>query len=541
MSQSSLETRFNGLPISPGIAMARVCLFSDVRHGDTPLYRISTDDLAEEKNRVQQAVPVAAEQLDRVIAEIAHRIGPAEAQIFEAHKAILTDPSLIREIFNRIEISQVNAETAVIQTLDTYQSRFLELDSEYLRDRVSDIGEVQRRLLGALSDRSPQLHCSEQVRCRRGRGRIIAAEELTPSLTVSLHAEKTRGFVTERGGATSHAAILARSLGIPAVSGLADIYRILDCGTELILNGDTGEVIVWPSNETVEHFGLHRPARPDTSAVVPPVPRLTVLANISQSGETALAVHHRAEGIGLYRTEMEFFAENRILTEEEQYNRYAAVVQEMNGKPVCFRLLDLGGDKRAPFLALPQEVNPSLGFRGSRLLLERCDLLRPQARALARASLHGPVNVLYPMIVDFAQFLQLRTAFQETIADLPTGQMRHGVMFEVPSACLQARQLLQEAHFGSIGTNDLIQFLFAVDRNNSLVNEDISLDQPALWSLLSDIAVAARETERPVSVCGEVASHVQFLPALMRIGLTTLSVAPRFIPQIRLAAKRQTL
>jgi phosphoenolpyruvate-protein kinase (PTS system EI component) len=261
------------------------------------------------------------------------------------------------------------------------------------------------------------------------------------------------------------------------------------------------------------------------------------MANISNSGEVTLAVHHQAEGIGLYRTEMEFFAEDRILSEEEQYQRYTTVLQAMNGKPVCFRLLDFGGDKRAPFLGLPEEVNPSLGFRGSRLLLERHDLLRPQARALARASVLGPVNVLYPMIVDREQFLKLRAVFQNATADLPSGQLRHGVMFEVPSACLQARRLLDVAEFGSIGTNDLIQFLFAVDRSNSQVNEDITLDQPILWSLLSDIASAARETGCPVSLCGEAASHVQFLPALTEIGLTTLSVAPRFIPQIRLAAK----
>jgi phosphoenolpyruvate-protein kinase (PTS system EI component) len=212
----------------------------------------------------------------------------------------------------------------------------------------------------------------------------------------------------------------------------------------------------------------------------------------------------------------------------------------MNGRPVCFRLLDIGGDKKAPFFDIPEEENPFLGLRGGRLLLERTDLLRPQARALVRASAHGPVDVLHPMIVDLHQFLKLKAKFREVTADLPSGQLRHGVMFEVPSACLQARELLDVAEFGSIGTNDLIQFLFAVDRSNPLVANDCVSDQPVFWSLLNQIAVAARERGRTVSLCGEAASSLPILPTLMKIGLTILSVTPRFIPELRLAAIPQS-
>lgn len=535
---TNTESLLIGLPISGGIAVARVCMFSEKRHDDLPLYRVSGDELRKEKDRIRQAIPLAAAQLDRVIADVADGIGPAEAQIFEAHKAVLTDHVLVKEILGRIEAQKINAETAVVQTLDSYQARLLEVDNEYIRDRASDIGEVQRRLLDVLAERRPQLHCSDQPRCRRGRDRIIVAEELTPSLTVGLHTERTRGFVAERGGPTSHAAILARGLGVPAVSGIQDIYSILDCGTELLVNGDTGEVIVWPSEETVARYKTNLPAQVEASTVVPAMSGLTVMANISHAGDVAQAAHYQAEGIGLYRTENEFFVADRILSEEEQYERYASVLKEMDGQPVSFRLLDIGGDKRAPFFDLPQEDNPFLGFRGSRLLLERLDLFRPQARALARASMHGPVDVLYPMIVDLQQFLKLQAKFREVTADLPSGQLRHGVMFEVPSACLQARELLDVAEFGSIGTNDLIQFLFAVDRSNPLVANDCTPDQPIFWSLLDQIAVAARELGRTISLCGEAASDIRFLPALMRIGLTTLSVTPRFIPELRRAALR---
>jgi phosphotransferase system enzyme I (PtsI) len=272
--------------------------------------------------------------------------------------------------------------------------------------------------------------------------------------------------------------------------------------------------------------------------VVEPVEGLTVMANINQAADVTEAVEHQAEGVGLYRTEFEFFVAGRTLNEEEQFERYAAVVKAMAGRPVCFRLLDVGGDKEAPFFDLPEEDNPYLGFRGSRLLLDRLDLLRAQARALARASVLGPVDVLYPMIVDRKQFVKLKEHFLEAIADLPVGQLRHGVMFEVPSACLEARELMEVADFGSIGTNDLIQYLFAVDRNNERVAYDYTPDRPVFWSILGRIVEAAAETGRTVSVCGEVASNPHYLSKLLELGLTTLSVSPRFIPELRLAARR---
>jgi phosphotransferase system enzyme I (PtsI) len=249
------------------------------------------------------------------------------------------------------------------------------------------------------------------------------------------------------------------------------------------------------------------------------------------------AVRHQAEGIGLYRTEFEFLAAGRILNEEEQLERYVAALKAMSGRRVCFRLLDVGADKGATFFNLPQEDNPYLGFRGSRLLLNRTDLLRHQARALARASIHGPVDVLYPMVVSVEQFLKLRELFCSSVADITPGELRHGVMFEVPAACLQARELLEVADFGSIGTNDLIQYLFAVDRNNALVAHDYTPDSPVLWSVVAQVARAAAETGRAVSVCGEAANNPRFLPTLKKLGLTTLSVSPRFIPELRLAAR----
>ncbi len=539
-SSISTETRLTGLPISGGIVAGKVCRFNENRHSNLAVYRVSGSGTPLEKKRVRRAVELATDHLEVLIEDVAERIGPAEAKIFEAQKAILGDSVLMKRIIEDIESAGFNAESAVTRVLDDYESRLLEVDNEYIKERATDIGEIRRRLLDVLGNTNPSLQCGDDRDCHRGRNRIIVTRELTAGMTVELDAELTVGFVTERGGPTSHAAILARSMGIPAVSGVAGIDNLLSCGTELLINGDTGEVVVWPSKETAARARSGR--RPATAAVkaVAPVPEVTALANISLASEVEDAVAQQAEGIGLYRTEFEFLSAGKLLSEDEQYERYASVVRAMDGRRVSFRLLDVGGDKQAPLFDLPQEANPQLGLRGSRLLLDRIDLLQPQARALVRASKHGPVDVLYPMIVELEQFVQLRELFREAARDLPAGDLRHGVMFEVPSSCLEARRLLKVADFGSIGTNDLIQYMFAVDRNNEFVAYDYSPDRPVFWSVLEQIVAAATETGRTVSVCGEAAGSLQFLPRLLQLGLTTLSVSPRFIAALRLAAKKES-
>jgi len=534
-STQSTETRLAGLPISGGIVAGTVCRFNQNRHSNLAVYRVSGSGVAREKNRVRRAIDLASDQLSGLIEDVARRIGPAEAKIFEAQKAILGDAVLASRIVEDIETAGFNAESAVTRVLDAYELRLLEVDNEYIKERASDIGELRRRLLDVLGNINPSLQCSDQHHCQQGRNRIIVTSELTAGMTVELDADQTVGFVTERGGPTSHAAILARALGIPAVSGVKGIHNLLSCGTELLLNGDTGEVVIWPNDRTVA--GTRRGAVA-AARVVEPIAELTVLANINQASEVDDAVAHKSEGIGLYRTEFEFLSAGGILDEDEQYECYASVVRAMAGRRASFRLLDIGGDKQSPFFNLPREDNPYLGLRGSRLLLERADLLRPQARALARASAHGPVDVLYPMIVELEQFVKLKRLFCEAVDDPAVGTLRHGVMFEVPSACLEARRLLEVADFGSIGTNDLIQYLFAVDRNNELVAYDYAADRPAFWLVLEQIVAAAAETGRTVSVCGEAAGNLQFLPRLMQMGLTTLSVSPRFIGDLRLAARK---
>ncbi|MBU4198393.1 MAG: phosphoenolpyruvate--protein phosphotransferase [Verrucomicrobia bacterium] len=530
------EIRLQGIPISAGVVAAKVCLFNEGRHANLPVYRVSGEGMERERNRILRAMDLAVTQLEALRQDVASRVGKAEAEIFSAQAQILQDPALKQRMLETVQAKNANAEAVVTSVLEAYESRLLEVDNEYIKDRASDIGEIKRRLLDILGNINPALQCAGQPHCQKGRNRIIVADELTPTLTLALDTEHTRGFVTERGGKTSHAAILARALGIPAVTGIKGIHGAISCGTEVLINGNTGEVIVWPSETTVQAMPAVQPPPESGAMAITPVPGLQVMANITTAADVAEANAMLAEGIGLYRTEFEFFSAGHLLNEDEQFEKITAVVKAMNGKPVTVRLLDVGGDKAAPYFEIPPEQNPYLGFRGSRFLLAHPDLLAAQARALTRASQLGPVQVLYPMIIDMEQFLALKKMFQQATRDIEAGRISHGVMFEVPSACLQARELLASADFASVGTNDLIQYLFAVDRNNERVSYDFTPDRQVFWRLLADMVRAAEEQGRPLSVCGELAGDPAYIGKLISLGIRIVSVSAKLIPAVRRAA-----
>lgn len=533
------EVRFSGLAVSEGVVLARAFVMDSVRKQVVPVYRISAEQVPVELGRLEQAMKTAVEELGELMYTVARRVGPAQAKIFEAQRMMVEDPVLKEQFTGVIRDELLNAEAAVDKTLDRYEALLREVDDEYLMERASDIGEVRRHLLDNLREGE----FTAPTRSNRdvfvfSEPRIVIAEELTPGETVRLDPKNTVGFITERGGAASHAAILARALGIPAVSGIKGIHTAVTHGQEVLLDGTSGDVVLWPTKRTLQVYPAAARGGPPQVQVVAPVPGLTVMANISLAEEADRLEAVQAEGIGLYRTEYEFFARGRLLNEDEQYHLYARVVDAMQGRPVYIRLLDMGGDKPAPFLDIPHEENPCLGFRGARLLQGQPELTITQGRALARASRHGEIHVIYPMIVDLMQYLRLRELVVQNTADIAGKNLRHGIMFEVPSACIAARDILEVAEFGSIGTNDLIQYLFAVDRNNSLVAYDYGPDKAPFWILMRQIAEAARETKRPLSVCGEIGGQPAHLPRLLDLGITTLSVSPRMIGLARMCAKK---
>jgi len=523
-----------GVSLSKGLAVARVCLFNDKRHSSLPIYHVEGEEISREHERLNHAVQVAGERLDVIRDDVKERMGPAEAEIFMAQKMIMEDESMLKQVRTLMDSGR-NAESAVLEVLDQFEARLLAVDNEYIKERATDIGEVKRRLLDELSHMQPQLQCAGQDHCQRGRNRIVIAEELTPTLTVDLDTQHTLGFVTERGGEHSHAAILARALGIPAVSGIKNIHSLLPCSTEVLLDGTTGEFVIRPSAQTVKHFqAQHDEVHIELNAVAP-VKGFVVGANISVSTDMQEACSAQAEGVGLYRTEFEFMTVGHALTEDEQYERYASVLNAAAGQEVTFRLLDIGGDKPFAFIDMPHEDNPALGCRGARFLLAHPTFLEQQARAIARVSAIAPIRVLYPMIVTREQFIMLKSRFLKAVEDFDATAIQHGVMFEVPAACLQAAALMKEADFASIGTNDLIQYLFAVDRGNDLATGDYQPDQPVFWELIRQIAHAARQAGKPLSLCGELAGDPAYISKLMAAGITQVSVSPRLIPALRIA------
>ena len=539
MVNFNTETRLKGLPLSGGVTYAKVCLFNEQRHQNLPSREVNDKDVEGEKGRVRKTLLLVQGRLDALIESVKSKVGVAEAEIFTAQKMILEDPALEKRIFEHIESKNFSAEKAIVSSLDFFESQLAKIDNDYLKERASDIGEVKRRLLDALAGIRPSFQCSNDFFCQKGKNRIVIAEELTPSLTVELNTELIRGFVTDRGGIASHAAILARSLKIPAVSGIPGIHDLMFCGTDVLINGDTGEVVLWPTEETLARYPQLKLPPPEPVEAVGPIPGLKVMANLNLARTVREAVDSKAEGIGLYRTEFELFAAGKLLSEEEQYERYVNVLRAMAGKPVYFRMFDIGGDKNAPYLNLPKEQNPYLGFRGSRYLLGNREFFGTQARALARASAHGEVHVMYPMVIDSKQFLKLKEAFLEETSSIQAGTIRHGIMLEVPSVCLDADKIFRLVDFGSLGTNDLIQYLFAVDRDNETVAYDHHPDREFFWSLVGQVARAARKHRKPLSVCGELAGNPEYARKLIAQGIHAVSVAPKMISRLRIAVKNK--
>ncbi len=529
------ETKiYNGLPLSSGKAVASVCLYAPENHEKVSERNLVTDEeISTELNRFESAVKEVAEDLDKWAAEVSERIGLAEAGIFSAQKQILLDTTVIKMVSNDIKMRKRNAEAAINEVYKAYEDSFLRLENEYLRERSRDIGDIRKRLLDKLHRSPDGFLCEGHSKCRRGYGRIIVTEELTPQIIAKTDFTSVKGFITEKGGKGSHAAIIARAIGIPAVSSIHGLFNVISCGDTVFIDGETGTIVINP-DEALVSTATER-AAPFLSIATLSPPGTEVLANISLPEELKGVKEMSADGIGLFRTEFLFIKRGGILSEEEQESIYSLTVREMENKPVTFRLLDIGGDKPLPFLQLETEANPFLGLRGSRFLLGNRELFASQIRALAKASANGPVHILYPLVTDLTQWRKLMEATYASIdgIDYNKNNLLFGPMFEIPSSIFDAEEILREADFGSIGTNDLIQYLFAVDRNNEHVADDYNPDHPVLWEVLGRLSDAAFRAGKKLSVCGEMAANPGVASRLYSLGLKSISLSPRFIPAVR--------
>ncbi|MFH1707732.1 MAG: phosphoenolpyruvate--protein phosphotransferase [Planctomycetota bacterium] len=529
--------RLQGLGISPGEAMGCVCLFAEGRHNNIPVFKLSSDaELARERQRFVDARQSAIDEIARLETEVGRRLGANEAAIFFAHRAILTDPGLEEKVFACLDKERMNVEYCLVSVFNGYEEVIAQMDDEYLRERGTDFAEIRRRLLDRLTNMNPRLTCRGEVYCSHGRGRVTVANELTPALTVEIECEEAQGFVTAHGGKASHAAILANALGIPAVTGIHGFPEMVACGTIVYLNGDTGEVWIDPPPEVRDAYEARRI---QVRAEMPVAPReelgVRLLANVNDETGAHLAVEMGAEGAGLVRTEYLFMESSAAPNEDVQYAHYAGIVKVLGGRTVTFRLLDIGGDKPVPYLDIGHEDNPYLGWRGTRFLLDHPDTVRTQVRAIARAAAHGPVEIMYPMVADLRELDAIQALVRSAFApgEWEARGIREGAMIEVPSIVFQLDAIAPRVGFFSIGTNDLIQYIFAVDRNNENVAGSYDPTHAVLWSIMENVAATGRRHGIKVSVCGEMAGMPVFAERFRSIGVTSLSMSPRMIPRVR--------
>ncbi len=523
-----------GIPIAKGTAFGEaVLIHAAVAAKSSSHYRISQEDVPEEVGRVKQAIQLLLLVIECSEAYLVERYGMTAASAFGTQRVFLEDGRLRERIVAMIQNRKYRAETAVRLILEHYRERLGSSSSTLIKERVGDIVDLKNSLLDALNNPGHLLREGSVQRKGIHRDRIAVAHELTPRLVIEQNFENIRGIITEKGGQTSHAAILCRALGIPCVSGIGRIQDNVKDGTRVLVCGDDGQVVVAPEPKTV------RTCRQRSPKGVPPNKtaserdlHIRIMATINFSHDAVAAAEAGAEGIGLYRTEFEFMVASRLLSEAEQEERYAAVVKVLAGHPCHIRLLDIAEDKRLSiYRGTFDAAHPQ--SRGADFLLEHKDVLRTQARALAKASRSGEIRIVYPMIADVPQFQALRGIVDATAKSVKGARVLHGVMFEQPSACLQAEELLAIADFGCIGTNDLVRFLFGVDRSITNGIAESMNENPILWGLLRDMAQTAHKASKPLVLCGELAGDPRCRASILASGIDTLSVPLQVLADMR--------
>ena len=541
--------KLQGIGVSNGIVIAQAFLLVEP---DLTVEKQKIDNPDAEKKRLQQTISEAKYELECIHAQALTKLGEEEASIFSAHLLVLQDPAFEMEVHRKIDMN-MNVEAALTEASAMFVQMFESMDDAYMRERAADIRDVSRRILAKLLQvKLPSLNGIEQEV-------IIVADDLTPSMTVQLNKEFVKGFVTNNGGRTSHSAILARTLEIPAVVGIKGATEHIQSMQTIILNGNTGEVILNPTTEQIVHYEQLQQeflTQQQSLAVFKQLPsvdkdghQVELAVNIGNPSDAQAVLEEGGDGIGLFRTEFLYMNRQDYPTEEEQFEAYKAVLLQMGDKPTVIRTLDIGGDKALPYFQLPYELNPFLGYRAIRICLDDHKLFKVQLRALLRASIYGNLKIMFPMIATVEEFREAKAFLYEVKEQLKADgvavaeHIEIGLMIEVPSAAIMADVFAKEADFLSIGTNDLIQYTFAADRMNEKVAYLYQPYHPAILRLVKNIIDAGHANGCWVGMCGEMAGDELAVPILLAMGLDEFSMSATSIltrrAQLSQLSKRQ--
>lgn len=537
-----------GIAASDGVAVAKAYLLVQP---DLSFNKTSVEDTDAEATRLDDALAKSTEELQAIRDKAAQSLGEAEAQVFDAHLMVLSDPEMVGQIKQNIQDNKVNAEAALKEVTDMYIGMFEAMDDNaYMQERAADIRDVAKRILAHLLGvtlPNPSM-INEEV--------IVVAHDLTPSDTAQLDRTYVKAFVTDIGGRTSHSAIMARSLEIPAIVGTKEITDKVKAGDILAVNGIIGDVIIDPTDAEKSEFEAEAKAYADQKAewdklknaetVTADGKHVELAANIGTPKDLEGVHKNGGEAVGLYRTEFLYMDSSDFPTEEDQYQAYKAVLEGMEGKPVVVRTMDIGGDKELPYLTLPHEMNPFLGYRALRISLSELGdgMFRTQMRALLRASVHGNLRIMFPMVATLKEFRAAKAIFEDEKQKLVnegvevSNDIQVGIMIEIPAAAVLADKFAKEVDFFSVGTNDLIQYTMAADRMNERVSYLYQPYNPSILRLIKNVIDAAHAEGKWAGMCGEMAGDQTAVPLLLGMGLDEFSMSATSILKTRSLMKR---